>query len=151
MNRPIKYNIREVDKNLFKHSGIISKITSTSITVSLEGNINCEACNAKGACGISESNVKEIELVNDDKSFQLNEKVNVVLQKGLGLKAVFWAYIFPFILIFIVLIISSSYLKEWVAGLLSLFVLIPYFMIVHFFNDSFERAFKISILRNKEL
>jgi sigma-E factor negative regulatory protein RseC len=113
--------------------------------------MNCEACNAKAACGVSESNSKEIKIVNTNRSFQLNEGVNIIMQNELGLKAVFWAYIFPFILVFTVLIVSSNFLKEWIAGLAALFVLIPYYLMLHFFNDSFERIFKVSILKNVNL
>ena len=63
-----------------KHLGAISKITKAAITVSLEGNINCEGCKAKAACGVSESNSKEIEIehpqviqTNDHQNFLLNE------------------------------------------------------------------------------
>ena len=151
MKRIDQNGIDIVNKNFVKHSGVISKIIGDRITVSLEGNVNCNACNAKAACGVSESNKKEINIVNTDRSFHVNEGVDVVLQKELGLKAVFWAYIFPFILVFAVLIVSSNFLKEWIAGLLSLVVLIPYYLMLHIFNSSFERAFEISILKNKEL
>jgi len=49
-------------QNTINHEGIISKISNGVLTVSLKGNINCEACNAKAACGVSESNSKEIEI-----------------------------------------------------------------------------------------
>ena len=150
MKRLDQNNFNAVNKYFVKHTGVISKITDRIITVSLEGNLNCEACNAKAACGVSESNSKDINVVSTGKAFQLNEGVDVVLQKELGLKAVFWAYIFPFILVIAVLIFSSIFLKEWIAGLLSLFVLIPYYITLHFFNNSFEKTFKISILKSKE-
>ncbi len=150
MKRLDQNNFNAVNKYFVKHTGVISKITDRIITVSLEGNLNCEACNAKAACGVSESNSKEIEVVNTDRFFQINEGVDVIMQKDLGLKAVFWAYVFPFILMFAVLLITSIFLKEWIAGLVSLFVLIPYYLMLHFFNNSFERAFKISILKYKE-
>lgn len=140
-----------------KHSGVISKISNSAITVSLEGNINCESCNAKAACGISESNSKEIEIKSPPseragtfQSFNLNESVDVVMQTELGLKAVFWAYVFPFILMIVVLVISSNLFKEWIAGLLSLFVLIPYYSILFVLKNSFRKTFKISILKNNQ-
>jgi len=151
MRRLDRNSFNAVNKNFVKHRGVISRISGDRITVSLEGNVNCNACNAKAACGVSESNKKEINIVNTDRSFHLNEGVDVALEKELGLKAVFWAYIFPFILVFIVLIVSSNFLKEWIAGLLSLFTLIPYYLMLHFFNNSFDRVFKISILKNMEL
>ena len=150
MERISQNNFSGQNKNFVKHTGIISKISKGIITVSLRGNINCESCNAKAACGVSESNSKEVTIANTDQSYRLNEGVDVIMQKELGLKAVFWAYIFPFILIFAVLIIGSNFLKEWIAGLLSLFVIIPYYILLHFFNNSFERIFKVSIIKIKK-
>ena len=140
-----------------KHSGVITKISKSAITVSLEGNINCESCKAKAGCGISESNSKEIEIKNPlskragtFQSFKLNEGVDVVMQTELGLKAVFWAYVFPFILMFVVLVVSSKLFEEWIAGLLSLIVLIPYYFLLYILKNSFRKAFKISILKNNQ-
>jgi len=143
-------------KDSVKHSGVISKISKSTITVSLDGNVNCESCKAKAACGISESNSKEIEITHSIseqasifQSFKLNEGVEVVMQTALGLEAVFWAYIFPFILMIVVLFISSYFLKEWVAGLLSLFILIPYYLLLYVLKNSFQKSFKIAILKNQ--
>ena len=141
-------NYRAINKEGIKHQGYISNITSDFITVSLKGNINCEGCKAQSACGVSDSNDKEIEIINNNHSFQLNESVNVVLEKSLGLKAVFWAYVFPFILIMASLIITSNFLKEWIAGLVSLFMLIPYYFTLYVLKNSFQKAFRISILKN---
>lgn len=135
------------NKNEIKHEGYISKITNQVITVSLKGNVNCEGCKAQSACGVSESNDKEIEILNTNQSFKLSDPVNVVLEKSLGLKAVFWAYVFPFILMMLTLIITSNFLKEWIAGLVSLFVLIPYYFVLYKMKSSFQKAFQISILK----
>jgi sigma-E factor negative regulatory protein RseC len=135
-------------KNFVKHEGSILNISNGILTVALKGNINCEACNAKGACGVSESNAKEIQVDITDESFEINEDVEVVLEKQLGLKAVFWAYVFPFILVLCVLIISSNFLKEWVSGLLSLFILLPYYLTLYALQSSFKKAFKVTILKN---
>ena len=135
------------EQNFVKHEGVISKISENSIIVSLKGNINCVGCKAKAACGTSESNDKEIEVLNKNQSYTLNETVQVVLEKKLGLKAVFWAYVFPFILMLTTLLISSIFFKEWFAGLLSLFVLIPYYLMLYFLNNTLKKAFKVTILK----
>ncbi len=132
-------------KSTFVHSGIISKINGDAVTVTLEQNVHCESCRVKAACGISESNTKEIEIVNSSESFKINENVNVVLKKALGLKAVFWAYVFPFLIMFFSLIIASSFLKEWQAGLISILVLIPYYLILYLLKNTFKKALEISI------
>ncbi|NCO63378.1 MAG: SoxR reducing system RseC family protein [Flavobacteriales bacterium] len=140
-------NSNLASKNSFIHSGVISKIKDDLVTVTLEQNIHCEACHAKGSCGISESENKEIEILNSIDSFKINEQVTVVLRKALGLKAVFWAYVFPFILMFGALLIASSFVKEWVAGLISLFVLIPYYLLLYFLKNMFKKIFEISVLK----
>lgn len=135
------------NKNTFVHSGIISKIAGNAVIVSLEQNINCDSCRAKATCGISESKTKEVEIINSNNSFKINEHVEVVLKRALGFKAVFWAYIFPFILMFSTLIITSGFLKEWIAGLLSIVILIPYYLTLYFFKKTLKSIFKMSILK----
>ena len=135
------------DDTIVKHEGVVSKITNDVVTISLKGNINCEACNAKGACGVSESNSKEIEISNSSQTLKLNENVEVLLKKNLGLKAVFWAYVFPFILMLTVLLIASTLFQEWIAGLLSIAILIPYYLMLYVLRNTFKKAFKLSILK----
>jgi sigma-E factor negative regulatory protein RseC len=132
---------------IIKHEGIVSKVSDAKITVSLKGNVNCEGCKAQSACGVSDSNDKEIEIFNPSQAFQLNETVDVVLKRELGLKAVFWAYVFPFILLATVLVISSLFIQEWLAGLLSLAILIPYYFMLYVLKDTFQKVFQVSILK----
>ena len=93
--------------NSFIHSGIVSKMTDHSVIVSLSENVHCESCRAKGTCGVSDAVSKEIEVPISDLSFQLNETVSVQLKRQLGFQAVFWAYVFPFILVISTLIVCS--------------------------------------------
>jgi sigma-E factor negative regulatory protein RseC len=138
-------SVQKFDENFIKHEGIISKVSSNSITVSLKGNLHCEACNAKSACGVSDSDSKEIEILTPAESLKVDESVQVFLKKGLGLKAVFWAYVFPFILLFAVLLIASALYQEWLAGLLAIGVLIPYYLLLYVLKNSFKSAFKVSV------
>jgi len=138
---------RKGDVKQITHQGVISKISPNKITIALKGNVNCEGCKAQSACGVSDSNDKEIEVINNTQSFQLNETVDVLLKRELGLKAVFWAYVFPFILMFVVLVATSFFFKEWIAGLLSLFILIPYYFMLFVLKNKFQKAFQVSILK----
>ncbi len=145
MENPHTESFNSLGRFDINHEGIVSKISEGVLTVSLKGNINCEGCKAKAACGISESNDKKIDVFEINQAFNLNEPVQVVLEKGLGLKAVFFAYILPFILLIFTLFIASNFLKEWIAGLLSLSILIPYYLLLYFMKDSFQKVFKLSI------
>ncbi|MBT8205999.1 MAG: SoxR reducing system RseC family protein [Eudoraea sp.] len=135
------------ETNAFIHSGVVSEIHGRSIIVSLDKDIHCESCSAKGACGVSDSATKEVEIIDSQETFKLNEPVKVILKKDLGQKAVFWAYIFPFLLMLLTLMTASMLFAEWIAGLLSLLILIPYFATVYALKNYFKRTFRISILR----
>lgn len=132
----------------FVHSGVVTKIVGKSVFVALDPNLNCESCHARGACGIHDTGSREIEITDPDGPFELNEPVSVILKKDLGNKALFWAYIFPFVLMTLTLFAASAVLPEWMAGLLSLFILIPYYLLVALLKKYFRRTFKISILRS---
>ena len=132
---------------LVKQEGVITNITDDGITVALQGNSNCAGCKAKAACGISESNLKEIKVSNPGGPVCINEKVNVLLRRDLGLKAVFWAYLFPFALMIITLFVGIEFFEEWLAGVLSLGILIPYYLLLYVFQEQFRNAFKITILK----
>ena len=133
--------------NAFIHSGTISEIRDSSIVVALDEDVHCESCRAKAVCGVSRTAGKEIEVPFAKGDFELREPVEVVLRKDLGHKAVFWAYIFPFLLMLLTLLTASLFFSEWVAGLLSLLVLVPYYLTVYGLRNYFERTFRISVLR----
>lgn len=130
----------------FVHTGVVSEMTGSSIIVALDENVHCETCSAKGACGVTDSVNKTVEVVDPEGSFKLNQPVEVILKKDLGQKAVFWAYIFPFLLMLATLLTTSLFLKEWMAGLLSLLILVPYYATVYALKNYFRKTFKISVL-----
>jgi sigma-E factor negative regulatory protein RseC len=143
-----KVNSNQTDaKNNIQHEGFITKITDQTVTVSLSGNVNCDACNAKMVCGSAESDDKVVEVLNTHPNLQLNDSVNVLLRKDLGMKAVFWAYVFPFILVMTVLVTASFFVTEWLAGVLSILVLPPYYLLLYSLKKVFSKSFQFSILK----
>lgn len=138
---------KQTQENVYIHSGVISRIKRGSVIVSLDKNVHCETCHAKGACGVSDSAAREIEVVDTTRTYTLNEPVEVVLSKNLGHKAVFWAYVFPFILMLMTLLGASFFVTEWVAGLLSLLILVPYYLLMQGLTPYFKKTFDISIQR----
>lgn len=130
---------------IFTHLGTVSRVSGSSVIVSLAQNVHCESCRAKSACGISESKTKEIEVSNLQDTFELNENVQVILKKKSGMKAVFWAYLFPFILLITVLLTTSLFLTEWQAGFLAIAVLAPYYFVLHRLDAFFQKKLKVAI------
>lgn len=133
-----------------KHAGVVTKLSKDSVMVTLTGNLNCTTCHAKTACGVSEVESKTIEVFDYLNSFKLNENIDVMMGNDKGLKAVLFAYIFPFILLFLTLIISLNFLKEWQAGLLSLVVLVPYYILLYFLTPVFVQTFKVNLIKKQQ-
>jgi sigma-E factor negative regulatory protein RseC len=131
----------------FVHSGVVTRIANGSVFVALDPNLHCDSCRAKGVCGVSDAGSREVEITDPQGTFRLNEPVEVLLKKDLGNKALFWAYLFPFLLMMLTLFTASVWLPEWMAGLVSLFILIPYYGSMALLQKYFKRTFKISILR----
>lgn len=130
------------------HTGKVVNVTHKRVVVALDSNVSCEACNAKAACGVSESNRKEIEISNPTSLFNMGEEVTVVMKKHLGMQAVFWAYLFPFTLLILVLFTTASFLPQWQAGLLALAVLLPYYITLRATKSWFKKAFEVTVLKN---
>lgn len=135
------------NKDTFKHLGCITRIQDHAVFVTLTQNVHCDSCQVKSACGVSESRSNEIEIQNPKGQFSPNEEVQVILRKGVGLNAVFWAYLFPFIILMTVLLTASAFLPEWQAGLLALGFLAPYYVVVHRLNAYFKQKLRISIVK----
>jgi sigma-E factor negative regulatory protein RseC len=45
------------------------------------------------------------------------------------------------------LIIATNFTAEWLAGLLALAILIPYYAMLFVLRQTFKKAFKISVLK----
>lgn len=131
--------------DVFVHSGVVSRVEGHSVTVTLDQNVHCESCRAKGACGVSDGAAKQIQIDDPTKTYTRDQPVRVVLKKGLGHKAVAWAYVFPFLLMTGTLLLGSALFEEWLAGVLSLAVLVPYFTGVYALKGYFRKTFKASL------
>lgn len=76
------------------HEGVVLRTQPGIVVVKIESASACDSCHAKNLCQMSEKTDKEIEIrTHDAYSFQEGEHVDVFLTSGMGLKAVFYAYV----------------------------------------------------------
>ena len=82
-------------------------------------------------------------------NYKVGEEVTVLMKKTLGSQAVFLAYVLPFLIMFIVLIILINLTgNEGFSGLISIAILVPYFYIIYLLRDRFKKKF-IFVIRKK--
>lgn len=133
-------------KNLIEHKGKIEKIEGNKIRVRFTAISACAACHAKGVCTASDMENKEVEVIDEPANYEIGEQVNVVLQQSLGFRALLYGYVFPFFLLLMALIILSfTFNNELIAGIGAIAVLIPYYILLYFYNDRLQKVFSFKI------
>jgi sigma-E factor negative regulatory protein RseC len=129
-----------------EHTGIIQSIEGNIIKASIIVASACAKCDAKSGCGMSESQEKIIEIVDNSGKHTVGEAITITMKQTLGFRALFLGYILPFILILTSLIILLAIQdNESVAGLVSIAILIPYYFLLHIYKDKLKKAFSFTI------
>ena len=132
--------------NTIEHRGIVKNINGTSIEVLIIQSTACASCSAKGHCSSSESKEKIVEVFEKNHSYKVGDSVMLEGETSMGLKAVFLAFVLPFIWIVICLFSLMSILQnELYAAMLSLISLVPYYLILWFFKDQVKHKFTFKL------
>lgn len=134
-------------KDVIKHPGIVVKKEDGKLFVNILARSACSTCDAKSICSVSEVEEKTIEVKHDPrKDYKIGEEVNVLMQKTLAPKAVFLGYILPFLLVLLSLILMVTLTgKEGLAALVSLALLLPYYLIIYFLRGKLNKTFMFTL------
>ena len=129
------------------HTGIIEVISSNKVEVRILQQSACGKCHAKSMCSLSDMKEKIIEVhTTHPERYEVGEEVQVVMQRTMGMKAVLIAYLLPFVFLMITLIIVLyTTHSEILAALLSLGILVPYYIIIYFLRDKIKKEFVFRI------
>jgi sigma-E factor negative regulatory protein RseC len=123
------------------HDGIVDSTEGNDVVVRITSYAACNGCHARGACNVTEEKEKYMR-IKAIGVFDPGEKVRVVLAQSLGFRALFLGYILPFLLVLTALLIASATrVSELVAGLISLSVLLPYYIGLKLFRGKLDRQF----------
>jgi sigma-E factor negative regulatory protein RseC len=128
-----------------EHDGIVQRSDNNSVTIKILSVSACAGCHAEGSCSLSGMEEKNVEIPG---IFNLSpgDHVTVVMKKSAGYAAVMLGYVFPLILLILVLIIlASSGVSELEAGLGAISVLIPYYFILWVFRKRISKKFTFTI------
>ncbi len=127
------------------HEGIIDHIENDTVFVRIVSKSACLSCHSKSMCNVSEMTEKLIEVRNNGSKFSSGQSVNVILDRSLGNKAVVLGYFLPFLIMIITLFISNTFLSELWAGLLSITVLFPYYLLLFLFKGKLSKTFSFTV------
>ena len=117
---------------LIEHTGVVQA----------KGEGNVEVLITKGACTAADKSEKLVEAIVLDNNIAVGDVVVVYGQRKLGMKAVLWAFVIPFVVLFVtLLLLQKTELSEVLRGTISLATLIPYYVILSFFRESLKKEF----------
>lgn len=95
-----------------KHLGIVESINGSYLKVRIVQTSACSACSIKGHCSAAESKEKLIDVYNKSGlPCQVGNQVMISGATSLGMKAVMWAFVFPFVVL-LVSLLSLCILQE---------------------------------------
>jgi sigma-E factor negative regulatory protein RseC len=128
-----------------EHQGIVDEVTDKEIKVKIISLSACASCHAKGACSVSDMEEKEVNVATTG-NFRPGDKVMVVGSSAQGLQAAWWAYILPVVLIMTALFVTYAITNnESLAGLMSLLILAPYYLIIRGADKAMKKRFQFTI------
>ena len=130
-----------------EHQGTIVKIDTHSVYVKIIVKSACSSCHAKGICSVAEMEEKIVEVKNSNtRNFKTDDSVTVTMKKSLGTKAVILGYIAPFFVLLFTLIITLLITNdEGIAGLASIGILVPYYIILYTIREKISKSFDFMI------
>ena len=130
------------------HEGTVKEIMGNMIVVTVVAESACGDCKVKGLCGMNEATDKEIAVYDKQApGYHVGETVIVGIGTAMGMKAVLWAYIMPFLLMLATLFITKELgMTELASGLTTLGVAVVYFICLALMRKKLEREiiFKIT-------
>ena len=134
--------------SVIRHKGIVSESDGKQVRVNIIAHSACSSCKAKTACGMSESQEKIVE-VSDSRHFAVGEEVMVNMDQALGTRAVLLGYFFPFLVLFISLVVMIQVTgREGLSALIAISLLAPYYLVLYLFRDRLKKRFSFRIEKN---
>jgi sigma-E factor negative regulatory protein RseC len=127
-------------------SGVVSGITSEDIAVDIISVSACSSCQAKELCSAFERKEKIIFVPNAGQKVECGDKVNVVIETGMGIKAAILAYLLPvFVVVAILLFLLETGIDELYAGTISLASLAGYYFVIYLFREKLKKHLSLYI------
>ena len=129
------------------HRAKVIHVADNYVDVVVLSESACASCHAKGQCGAAESREKRMIIEPPVASyFSEGEEVEVFTEKVMGIKAVWVAYILPFLLVlFLLLVLLQTGCGELISGISALSVLVVYYIILYALRSRLSREFVFNI------
>lgn len=129
---------------MIKHDGIVIAVNGDgTVRVRIVQTSACASCKAKAMCASAESVEKEIDAVSDGL-LAIGDEAEVLVAEKIGWKAIFLAYILPFVVLLGSVLVLNKFMKEELAGTIALCAMGVYYIVLGFFKNKIQKGFSFT-------
>lgn len=134
-------------KRKIEHQGVVDRITSNELVVSIIQDTACATCAAAQLCKSSEKQEKMMVIsCSETSKYRVGQKVIIVGDLGIGLRATLWAYVVPLVILVSILVGVAQYTgNEGYAAIAAISSMIPYYILLYALRDKMQHCFQFRI------
>lgn len=132
------------------HSGIVDSIDGDRMRVRIRQNSACGDCRAASFCNAAESKEKLIDVYGRKAmgGHKVGDNVVIATSGSVGRKAVMIGFGFPLVLLIVALAITYTIShSEPLSALMSIAVLVPYYIVVYIMRGKLRHSFSFIVER----
>ena len=133
-----------------KHCGEVVRVSENKVWVRMTVNSACSECHARAVCGVDESKDKIVEVkTSDAATYAVGESVEVAsANRSMGAKSVFLAYVVPFFVLLLVLVVLTVFgASEGLAAISAIAGVGLYYVVLWRMNGKVEKTIKFIITK----
>lgn len=129
------------------HNGIVQEVKDDEVIVRILAQSACAACHAKSMCNLSDMKEKIIEVKKQAHyNYKPGDQVKIIMTQGKGFRALLLGYLLPFSILMVALVtILAITNDEGLAGLVSIGLMIPYYIILWLRRDKIKQRFEFRL------
>lgn len=124
--------------------GIVTQVHATEVDILISRNSACAGCHVQSACTSQDKKEQLITVRHYPPTLRVGERVRIVGDAKLGLRAVVYSFVVPIVLILVTLLyMSARGVDEIIIALTILGVLGAYALILVLLRSYFEKSFAL--------
>ena len=129
-----------------EQQGTVEEVVGHRVFVRIRQISACGACHAKSFCSMAEIEDKLIETNDNSLTLAKGDPVKIIMKRSMGNKAVLLGYVIPFVLMITILLTLSSFsIKDWINGVISIGILVPYYFTLYLLRDRLKKSFTFTL------
>lgn len=137
------------EENTICKEGIVRAVRGEDIDVEITVSSACSECHAKSICMPSEQRQEFVTAqALYGETFQIGERVHLVLKQKAGWKAILIAYLIPFLVLIAALFGSYAIFHNELASVIaSLLFLVAYYFLLKHFRHKIDKQFTFFVTK----